>query len=198
MPKKMPDKISLKPDVDLFPLPVVLVGCGNMSGGINIITISWIGVICSSPPMIGISVRPQRHSHRLLMETDGWTVNIPTEYQLYETDFCGTRSGKSIDKFSALNLTPIPSRYITAPMIKECPVSMECLKRNTLSLGSHDMFLGEVVALYAVPDVITDNEIDAGKVRPMTYNIWDYWNMGNNIGSFGKCSDKKDEYGFFC
>lgn len=171
----------------LYPTPVVLVSCADPdSKKANIITIAWCGIVCSKPPQISISIRPSRLSHKLISETREFAVNIPTVNILKATDFCGIRSGKDIDKFKEAKLTPMPAVKISTPIIKECPVNIECLLRHTLPLGTHDMFIGEVVAVHADSEVLGSNgKIDYKKTYPFVYNQGEYWDLGKSIGFYG-------------
>src|SRR3989338_3312063 len=160
-------KLLIPPNEALYPVPIVLVSCtdeGNKKA--NILTIAWCGVVCSKPPLISISIRPSRHSHKLIKETGDFVINIPTKNQMKNADLCGTRSGKDVDKFELCSFTAIPSSKISSPAIKECPVNIECALRNMLKLGSHDMFIGEVMAVH-IDDSIADGngKIDFSKAR---------------------------------
>src|SRR5512136_2829296 len=128
----------------LFPVPAVLVTCGVERP--NIITLAWVGTVCSQPPMVGIAVRPERHSHHLLREVGEFVVNLPPAGLVAAVERCGTVSGRDHDKFALCNLTPLPAARVRVPLIAECPIHLECVVRQVLSLGTHDLFLGEVVA----------------------------------------------------
>jgi flavin reductase (DIM6/NTAB) family NADH-FMN oxidoreductase RutF len=183
-------KIQLPPSEALYPVPIALVSCGD-SNKANIITIAWCGVVCSKPPMISISVRPSRHSHKIITQNKDFAVNIPREDQLEKVDRCGIVSGSSIDKFKACNFTMAPSSKIRSPIIKECPVNIECKVVKSLPLGAHDMFIGEVVAVHEDEDVLGKNGgIDFKKAGPIVYNRGEYWNLGAKIGYYGFSSKK--------
>ena len=139
-------KLERKPSETLYPTPVVLVSCADkIKQTANIITIAWCGVICSNPPLLSISVRPSRYSHKIISESKNFVVNIPKVSFLKETDLCGVNSGKDVNKFKICSFTTLPSKMISSPMIKECPVNMECVLKDSIRLGTHDMFIGEIV-----------------------------------------------------
>lgn len=180
-------KLDILPSEALYPVPVVLVSCMDKANQkSNIITIAWCGVVCSAPPALSISIRPSRHSHKLIRSCGDFVVNIPNEKILRQADLCGTRSGKDIDKFKMCSFTAIPSSKILSPMIKECPVNIECVLKDVVKLGAHDMFIGTIVAVHADED-ITDGKgnIDYGKAKPFVYNQGEYWNLGKEIGRYG-------------
>ena len=138
-----------KPGNMLYPLPVVMVSLADRDGRSNIITLAWVGTVCTNPPMVSISVRPERYSYPILKETGEFVINLTTKELAFATDYCGVKSGRDVDKFKEMGLTPIPASEVKAPMIKESPVNIECKVRQILPLGSHDMFLADVVAVHA-------------------------------------------------
>src|SRR3989304_6803885 len=149
----------------LYPNPVVMVSCSNKNRD-NIITLAWVGTVCSNPPMISISIRPSRYSHEIISISKEFVINIPDEKMIKACDFCGTKSGRDIDKFKELNLTKEKGFIVNAPLIKECPINIECKVREIIHLGTHDMFIGEVVSVNADEEVIySDGEIDYEKVN---------------------------------
>jgi flavin reductase (DIM6/NTAB) family NADH-FMN oxidoreductase RutF len=179
-------KIAKKPSTLLFPVPTVLVTSVDTSGHSNIITIAWTGVVCSEPPMVSIAMQPSRYSHGLISQTKDFVINIPATNQLEAVDACGLVSGKDVDKFVAAGLTPVPATKVKAPLIQECPVNLECEVRQVISLGAHDLFLAEVVAVHVEEAVQNEKgRIDFGKARPFTFNNGEYWALGEKIGSFG-------------
>lgn len=183
-------KVKLPPSEALYPVPVVLVSCGDMNKA-NIITIAWCGVVCSNPPLISISVRPQRFSHDMISRGGDFVVNIPTEGLLKKADFCGIVSGTATDKFKACGFTKVPSTIVSSPLIEECPVNIECKVIKTLELGVHDMFIGEILAVHADKDVLDkDGRIDHKKTRPIVFNHGEYWGLGKQIGRYGFSSKK--------
>lgn len=158
--KKLPAQLLLGP------VPAALIGCGSAEQ-VNIITLAWVGVVNSLPPLISAAVRPNRYSHGLIKNSGEFTVNIPSVDQVDIADACGTLSGKDIDKFSRFNLTAVAGTLAIAPMIEECPISMECKLKETLELGSHSLFIGEVVAVYVTEGLLTEKgRIDFAR-RPL-------------------------------
>ena len=133
----------------LYPLPAVMVSVADREGRDNIITVAWAGTICTNPPMLSISVRPERYSYHMLKETMEFVVNLTTEQLCYATDYCGVRSGKEVDKFKEMKLTRQKASKVKVPMIKESPVNIECRVRKIEELGSHHMFIADVVAVHA-------------------------------------------------
>jgi len=185
-------KKSLKPTAVIFPLPVVLVSCQDKKGQNNIITISFIGVLNSDPPLISVAIRPNRYSHPIIKESNEFVVNIPSETMLKVTDFCGVASGKDINKFEAGRLTPISSEKVKAPSIAECPVHLECVVKQILPLGSHDLFIAEIVALRVDEAVLRPNQssVDIQKILPFAYcpggpGALEYWGLREFIGTYG-------------
>jgi len=170
----------------LFPCPVVLVTCVDPDGRPNIITLAWAGVICSDPPMLGLGIRPHRHSYALIEGTGEFVVNIPTVEILKETDFCGVVSGKDVDKFSETGLTAEPAEKVKPPLIRECPVNIECIVKKKIPLGVHHLFLGEVVLVHVDQNALDEEgEIDFAKVSPFVYNQGEYWSLRRKIGVHG-------------
>ena len=149
----------------LGPVPPALIACGNAAQK-NIITLAWVGVVNSAPPLLSAAVRPSRHSHDLIRETGEFTVNLATAAQVEEVDGCGTLSGRDIDKFERFGFTPVMGTLSHAPLIDECPISMECRVEQTLELGSHALFIGRVVATYVAPEILDDRgRIDFNRCR---------------------------------
>ena len=185
MPKR-----ALPPSEALYPVPVVLVSCQDKDKA-NIITIAWCGVVCSNPPMLSISVRPSRYSHKLIKQGGNFVVNIPCKDLLKKCDYCGIVSGSKADKFKACNFTAAPSSKVSSPRIEECPVNIECSVEKSIELGTHDMFIGRVVAVHADEDIIDkDGNIDFKRAGPVVYNRGEYWNLGTKIGYYGFSSKK--------
>ena len=179
-------KKSLKPNAALYPVPVILVTCSTEERGPNIITIAWTGVICSSPPMLSTSIRPSRYSHKIIKSQREFVANIPSVAIAREADYCGVVSGRRVDKFKETGLTPIEALKVKAPLIKECPVNLECRVRHIIHLGTHDLFLANIVALHVDSNILDDNgEIDFKKARPFVYNQGLYWDLQKQIGSYG-------------
>ena len=170
----------------LYPLPAVMVSCHRPGEKPNIVTIAWAGTICSTPPMVSISVRPERHSYDIIKETGEFVINLTTKELAYATDYCGVKSGRDIDKFKECNLTPEPSKEIQAPGIAESPVNIECKVTEIKKLGSHDMFLAEVVSV-SIDDRYIDEtgKFDLESTGLMAYSHGKYMELGNLIGTFG-------------
>jgi flavin reductase (DIM6/NTAB) family NADH-FMN oxidoreductase RutF len=185
-------KLELPPSEALYPVPVVLVSSEDASSKkANIITIAWCGIVCSVPPMVSVSIRPSRYSHEIITNSRDFVINIPTSDIMERVDLCGVISGRDTDKFRAASFTGIPSSKVSSPMIKECPVNIECKLRNVIRLGTHDMFIGEVVAVHVDENLATkDAHIDYGSARPFVFNQREYWDLGKKIGYYG-CSKSK-------
>jgi len=187
-------KIEKKPFTALFPCPVVLVTCVNSKGEPNIITLAWAGTVCSEPPMIGLGIRPSRYSHSLIESCKEFVVNIPTAKILKETDYCGVTSGKDIDKFSETKLTQEQADKVKSPLIRECPVNMECIMKNKVPLGAHDLFIGEIVQVHIDQDILDEKgNIDFAKADPFTYNQGEYWSLHKKLGTYGFSKQKKEQ-----
>jgi flavin reductase (DIM6/NTAB) family NADH-FMN oxidoreductase RutF len=168
----------------LYPVPAVLVSCGVEKA--NIITLAWAGTVCSDPPAVGIGVRPERYSHRLIEDSGEFVVNLPRADQVSVVDYCGQVSGRQVDKWEACGLTPIPAHKIHTPLIAECPVALECQVLHQLTIGTHDLFVGEVVAVQADEEVLTSQgHIDYEKAQPLSYAGGYYWRVGSLMGRFG-------------
>jgi len=186
-------KTTWKPGTMVYPVPAVMVSCGNSKENYNIITIAWTGTVNSDPPMCYISVRKNRHSHAIIKETGEFVINITTQELAKATDWCGVRSGKKYNKFKEMNLTPIKATKVKAPLINESPINIECKVTEIKELGTHDMFLAEVVAVNA-DDQYLDKEtgaFDLSKANPITYSHGNYYTLGNHIGKFGWSVEKK-------
>lgn len=175
-----------KPGNMLYPLPVVMVSCADEQNKPNIVTVAWTGTICSDPAMVYVSVRPERHSYNMIKNSMEFVINMPTTEQTRITDWCGVKSGRDFDKFKEMGLTPKMGNLTYAPYIEECPVSLECKVTEIKKLGSHDMFIANIV------DVLVDHERmdekgkfhlnDAGLVA---YSHGEYFELGEKIGKFG-------------
>jgi len=170
----------------LYPLPAVMVSVADKEENYNIITIGWAGTICTNPPMLSISVRPERYSYHMIEETGDFVVNLTTEELAYATDYCGVKSGREVDKFRELHLTAEKADYVKAPLIGECPVNIECKVIKKEELGSHHMFIAEVKAVH-VDDAYMDqkNRFALEKTKPIVYVHGEYYSLGNLLGTFG-------------
>lgn len=176
----------------LYPLPVVMVSMADKEGRPNIITIAWAGTICSNPPMVSISVRPERYSHAILKETGEFVINLTTKDLAYATDYCGVKSGRDVDKFKEMNLTPLTGVEVKAPLIGESPVCLECKVKDIIPLGSHDMFIADVVAVHADDKYMDEKgKFQLEKAEPIVYSHGSYMTTGETIGTFGYSVKKK-------
>ena len=179
-------KETWKPGNMLYPLPAVMVSVTDGQGNDNIITVAWTGTICTNPPMVYISVRPSRYSYEMLKKTGEFVINLTTEELAFATDYCGVRSGRDVDKFKEAHLTKEPAQFVKAPMIKESPVSIECRVTEVKELGSHHMFLAQVVAVHADEDYMDENgRFDLNSAHPMVYSHGTYYGVGKQLGTFG-------------
>ena len=175
-----------KPGNMLYPLPAVMVSMAGKNGEYNIITIAWTGTVCTNPPMVSISVRPERYSYPILRETGEFVINLTTKELVYAADFCGVRSGRDVDKFRKLGLTPVPGEKVSAPLIGESPVNLECKVCRILPLGSHHMFLAEVVSVHADQKYMDENhKFHLEKAEPIVYSHGAYFACGEKLGTFG-------------
>lgn len=186
-------KISFKPGNMLYPLPVVMVSVADKAGNSDIVTVAWAGTICTNPPMVSISVRPERFSHHMLMETGEFVINLTTKELAFATDYCGVRSGRDVDKWKEMNLTPVMGNVVKVPCIAESPVNIECKVVKVEKLGSHDMFIAEVVAVQ-VDDAYMDekNSFHLSQANPIVYSHGEYYLLGEKLGKFGYSVQKKN------
>ena len=184
---KQINKIEWNPGNMLYPLPAVMVSCGSTPDEYNIITISWTGTINTNPPMLYISVRPERHSYNIIKKNMEFVVNLTNEKLAYATDFNGVKSGKNIDKFKVSRLTPVPARKINTVLIGESPVNIECKVKQIIPLGSHDMFIADVVNVN-IDEKLLDprtNKLRLDKANLLAYSHSYYYILGKRIGHFG-------------
>ena len=176
----------------LYPLPAVMVSCQRPGEKPNIITLAWTGTICSSPAMVSISVRPERYSYEIIRETGEFVINLTTEKLVRATDWCGVRAGRDFDKFKEMGLTPGRSVHVAAPLIEESPVNLECRTTQVLELGSHHMFVAEVVGVDVDERYLDENgKFRLNEARPMVYSHGEYFGLGEKLGSFGYSVRKK-------
>lgn len=175
-----------KPGNMLYPLPAVMVSVADKEGNPNIITVAWAGTVCTNPPMVSISVRPERYSYHMIDETGEFVINLTTEKLAYATDYCGVRSGKDVDKFKELHLTAEKAEYVNAPLIAESPVNIECKVVKKETPGSHHIFLAEVKAVH-VDDAYMDQKgrFALEKTDPIVYVHGQYYSLGKLLGTFG-------------
>lgn len=186
-------KVIWKPGTMIYPLPAVMVSCGTEKSDYNIITISWTGTICTDPAMCYISVRPERHSYRIIKDAGGYVINLTTHEMARATDWCGVRSGAKYDKFRETGLTAVAATLVKAPMIKESPVNIECSVKQIMELGSHHMFISEVVAIHAEEDYMepSTGAFRLDKSGLICYSHGKYFVTGELVGKFGYSVKKK-------
>ena len=186
-------KVLWKPGTMIYPVPAVMVSCGAEEKEYNIITVSWTGTICTDPPMCYVSVRPGRHSYDIIRKNMAYVINLTTEKLATATDWCGVKSGRNHDKFREMKLTAVPATMVKAPMIDESPVNIECVVRDILELGSHHMFISEVVAIHADEQLISPEtgEFRLNDAVPVCYSHGKYYTTGRLLGKFGFSVQKK-------
>ena len=178
-------KVTWKPGTLVYPIPAVLVSCGTMKNA-NVFTVAWTGTICTDPAMTYISVRPERFSYDLIKENMEFVINLTNEELAYATDFAGVRSGKDMDKFEKLNLTKEKATRVSCPMIKESPVSIECKVVEIKELGSHHMFIAEVLAVNVDEKYFDENDrFCMEECNLITYSHGKYYTLGKELGKFG-------------
>lgn len=185
-------RIIWKPGTMIYPLPAVMVSCGSEPSEYNIITVSWTGTICSDPAMCYISIRPSRYSYDIIKRRGEYVINLTTSKLAKVTDWCGVRSGRDYDKFRETGLTPVKASVVSAPIIKESPVSIECVVKEIKELGSHHMFISEVVAVSA-DNRYFDSESGIFRLKasdPLCYIHGKYYDSGDYIGKFGFSVEK--------
>ena len=189
----MNEKVDLKGSVILNPVPVVMVTSRGKDGKDNVFTVGWVGTVCTKPPMLSISVRPERLSHKYISETMEFTVNMPTSKLTKAVDYVGVRSGKTVDKIKEMNFTMKEGTNVSSPYIDECPVSIECKVKTVLQLGTHDCFIAEVVGSHVNKNLFDDKgKIHLEKADLISYCHGEYFKMDTNpLGSFGYSVAKK-------
>jgi flavin reductase (DIM6/NTAB) family NADH-FMN oxidoreductase RutF len=176
----------------LYPVPAVLVSCRDKQGNDNVLTIAWAGTVCSDPAMLSISVRKERHSYPMIKESGEFVVNLTTRSLLEATDYCGVKSGRDEDKFAAMHLTKGTAEKVNAPIIMESPVNIECKVKQVLELGSHDMFVAEVVNVQISEELLDENgkfHLEAADL--VAYSHGEYYELGEKLGTFGFSVKKK-------
>ena len=179
-------KQSWKPGNMLYPLPVVMVSAADKEGRDDIITVAWAGTVCTNPPMVSISIRPERYSYHMIRETGEFVINLTTEELAFATDYCGVKSGRDVDKFKETGLTREKAEKVKAPMIAEAPVSIECKVKEIRELGSHHMFIAQVAAVHADEKYMDEkNRFDLNRARPIVYSHGEYLGTGTKLGTFG-------------
>lgn len=184
-------KIKWKGGALLSPLPAVLVSCGNGETE-NVFTVAWTGIVCTKPPMLSISVRKERFSYDLIDKSGEFCVNLTPESLVRAVDYCGVKSGRDVDKFKEMKLTKRESFEISCPSIEECPITLECRVNRKIELGSHDMFIADIVAVGADESLIDEKgRLMLEKARLLSYSHGDYFSLGKKIGDFGFSVRKK-------
>ncbi len=190
-------KVTLETSAFLMPAPVILLSCVGKEGLPNVLAVSLANVACTTPPMVSVSLRAERYSYGLIRESGEFVLNIPSASLLRAVDFCGTTSGEQVDKFTEARLTSLPGLKVQAPLIRECPVNLECVVRQSLVLGSHVLFLAEVVALHADEDVVQEGTVVVGRVAPLAYDPFggDYWTLKEAVAHHGYSEGTMPEKG---
>ena len=188
-------KVIWKPGTFIYPSPVVMVSCGNMEKS-NIITVAWTGIINTDKPMCYISVRKERYSYEIIKNTKEFVINLTTKNLAYATDWCGVKTGAKVDKFKEMHLTKEKANFVNCPLIKESPVSIECKVKEIKELGSHDMFIAEVLSIDADEKYINEKgAFDITKCDLIAYANGKYFALGKQVGKFGYSVQKvKDKY----
>lgn len=181
-----------KPGNMLYPLPAVMVSCMGREEIPNIITVAWAGTVCTAPAMVSISVKPERYSHHIIKESGEFVINLVTKELVFAADYCGVRSGKEVDKYKEMHLTPSQSQIVKTPGIEESPVNIECKVIESKLLGSHDMFLAEVVSVSVDEKYMNKTgRFELNSSGLVTYSHGEYFELGRKIGSFGYSVRKK-------
>lgn len=184
-------KVTWKSGTFIYPLPAVMVSCGTMEES-NIITVAWTGIINTDPAMCYISVRPTRHSYEMIKKTGEFVINLTIKDLAYATDWCGVKTGAKVDKFKEMKLTKEKANFVNCPMIKESPVSVECKVKEIRELGSHHMFVAEILGINADEKYINENgAFDISKCDLIAYSNGNYYSLGKKIGRFGFSVQKK-------
>jgi flavin reductase (DIM6/NTAB) family NADH-FMN oxidoreductase RutF len=189
-------KVPFKPGTLIYPLPAVMVSCGDEPENYNIITVAWTGTLCTEPPLCYISVRHERHSYDIIKRTGEFVINLTTEELCRATDWCGVRSGKDYDKFKEMHLTPETGQVVKAPLIAESPLNIECQVTEVRPLGSHDMFMARVVAVDADERLIdkSTGAFQLNHAGPIAYSHGKYYTLGQKLGSFGFSVKKNNRH----
>ena len=189
-------KQDWKPGTMIYPLPAILVSCGSTAEEYNLITVAWTGTLCTNPPMCYISVRPERHSYAIIKKNMEFVLNLTTEDMAFATDWCGVRSGRDYDKFEEMRLTPGKATIVSAPIVEESPLNIECRVKEIISLGSHDMFIAEVVNVRADERYLNPQtgKFELSESHPLVYLHGAYYGLGKKIGKFGWSVEKNSRF----
>ncbi len=190
-------KVVWKPGTFIYPIPAVMVSCGDMENS-NIITVAWTGILNTNPAIVYISVRPERYSYNIIKDKKEFVINLTTEDLTYATDWCGVKSGANFDKFKEMNLTKEKANYVSAPLIKESPVSVECRVIEEKEYGSHTTFIAEVLCINADEKYIDEKgAFDISKCDLVAYANGGYYSLGDKVGKFGYSVEKKKKTEIF-
>ena len=186
-------KQDWKPGTLIYPQPTVMISCGTTPEEYNIITVGWVGTLCTNPPMCYISLRPERHSYDIIKRNMEFVINLTNKDLAKSADWCGIRSGKHNNKFEATNLTPGKSSVINTPTITESPISLECKVKEIVPLGSHHMFIAEIVNVQADDKYLdpSTGQFDMQKANLIAYAHGNYYELTKHIGKFGWSVEKK-------
>ena len=185
-------KRQFKPGNLLYPVPAVLVSAADKDGNSNLITVAWAGTICSDPPMLSISVRPERYSYHMIRETGEFVVNLTTEELVRAVDFCGVKSGRDTDKWKETGLTPEKASVVNVPLVRQSPVNLECRVLRVDELGSHHMFIAQVVAVDVDEKYMDEkDQFHLSAAKPLAYSHGRYYGLGECLGFFGYSVQKK-------
>lgn len=189
-------RTDFKPGNMLYPVPAVMVSCQREGEKPNIITVAWAGTVCSDPAMVSISVRPERYSHAIIEETGEFVINLTTKDIVRATDYCGVRSGRDVDKYKEMHLTPSQSKVVKAPGIQESPVNIECKVKEVCHLGTHDMFIAEVVAVTVDDKYMNESgRFELNSSGLVAYSHGEYFELGKKLGTFGFSVKKQTNSG---
>ena len=185
-------KRQFKPGNLLYPVPAVLVSAADKDGNSNLITVAWAGTICSDPPMLSISVRPERYSYHMIRETGEFVVNLTMEELVRAVDFCGVKSGRDTDKWKETGLTPEKASVVNVPLVRQSPVNLECRVLRVDELGSHHMFIAQVVAVDVDEKYMDEkDQFHLSAAKPLAYSHGRYYGLGECLGFFGYSVQKK-------
>ena len=185
-------KINFKPGNMIYPLPAVMVSCGDIDGESNILTVAWTGTICTNPPMAYISVRPERHSYEMIKESGEFVINLTTESLIRATDYCGVKSGRDVDKWQECHLTKEKADTVKCPLIEESPVNIECKVKEIKELGSHHMFIADVTSVHVDEKYMDEkNSFHLNDSGLIAYSHGTYFSLGRKLGTFGYSIRKK-------
>ena len=185
-------KINFKPGNMIYPLPAVMVSCGDIDGESNLFTVAWTGTICTNPPMAYISVRPERHSYQMIKESGEFVINLTTESLIRATDYCGVKSGRDVDKWQECHLTKEKADTVKCPLIEESPVNIECKVKEIKELGSHHMFIADVTSVHVDEKYMDEkNSFHLNDSGLIAYSHGTYFSLGRKLGTFGYSIRKK-------